>query len=336
MKIPSNIATLIAGIFLTLASLWYGQNHGLMPVAASEEAVQVDEIFDFMMTIATGLFLLIEGVLVITIIRFRRRKGDNTDGPAIEGNVPLEIVWTAIPTVIVFILAIYSFEVYNNMGGLDPMASGDTGTKIAYQENAPSSELSLDNSLIALDTEEQKLALGLGVSPDKQNEESPLEIQVNGIQYAWIFTYPDTGIVSGEMHIPVDKEVRLKITAGDVLHAFWMPEFRLKQDAVPGREVQLVFTASRLGEYPIICAELCGAYHGGMKTKLYVQTEEEYNQWIQDNTIAQKDKLEEAVAVNAATPPDDQFLSPYADEMGIKDETLEELRSLTHNHSAHY
>jgi cytochrome c oxidase subunit 2 len=70
-----------------------------------------------MMTIATGLFLLIEGVLIYAVIKFRRKKGDQTDGPPMEGNIPLEIVWTAIPTVIVFVLALYSFEVYNNMGG---------------------------------------------------------------------------------------------------------------------------------------------------------------------------------------------------------------------------
>ena len=125
MKIPSNILTLIAGIAITLISLWYGQNHGLMPVAASSDASKVDEIFNFMMTIATGLFLLVDGVLIYCVIRFRRRKGDQTDGPPLEGNVPLEILWTAIPTVLVFILAVYSFEVYNNLGGLDPVYSGD-------------------------------------------------------------------------------------------------------------------------------------------------------------------------------------------------------------------
>ena len=125
MNIPSNIITLIAGILLTLISLWYGHNHGLMPTQASQGAADIDELFDLMMTIATGLFLIVEGALIYSVIKFRRKKGDQTDGPAIEGNVPLEIVWTAIPTVIVFILALYSFEVYNNLGGLDPETSRD-------------------------------------------------------------------------------------------------------------------------------------------------------------------------------------------------------------------
>lgn len=330
MNIPSNIITLIAGIFLTLVSLWYGQNHGLLPVAASAEAAQVDGIFNLMMTIATGLFLLIEGILIYCIVNFRRRQGDQTDGPAIEGNVPLEILWTAIPTVIVFILAIYSFEVYNTMGGLDPMVSHDAGPhKVAYHHHhGGPSKPKLDKGMVALASNQNKIALGLGASPvTAEGQVPPVVVNVNGIQYAWLFTYPDTGIVSGDLHIPVNRPVQLNITAGDVLHSFWLPEFRLKQDAVPGRDAELVFTPTRVGEYPIVCAELCGAYHGGMKTKLYVQTEEEFGQWVQSNTIAQVENLEHTIAVNPATQSEEEFLAPYAKEMGIHHETLAQVKS---------
>ena len=315
MNIPSNILTLIAGIILTLVSLWYGQNHGLLPIAASKDATQVDELFNFMMTIATGLFLLVEGVLVYSVIKFRRRKGDTTDGPPIEGNVPLEIFWTAIPTVIVFILAIYSFEVYNTMGGLDPMASHDMGPK----------------QQIAMNSEGQEVALGLGVSPESEQGNNPLIVNVNGIQYAWIFTYPDTGVVSGELHVPVDRPVQLNISAGDVLHAFWLPEFRIKQDAIPGRDAQLTFTPNKIGQYPVICAELCGAYHGGMKTSLTVHTAEDYEQWVQDNTFAQADAPSESVALNTTKSSDEEFLAPYAEDLGIEAEAIAQL-----NHAHHH
>jgi cytochrome c oxidase subunit II len=310
VKIPSTIVTLLAGVVITLASLWYGQNHGLMPIAASEEATQVDDVFNFMMTVATGLFLLIEGILIYIVINFRRKKGDFTDGPPMEGNVPLEIVWTAIPTVIVFVLSIYSFEVYNNMGGLDPMASH--GHSMA----------SHDHQMVAMDTN-QKVAVGLGV-PLGSSEGEPLVIDVNGIQYAWIFTYPETGIVAGEIHVPVDRPVKLNIKASDVLHAFWLPEFRIKQDAIPGRDTELAFTATKTGSYPIICAELCGSYHGGMKSMLYVESEEEYNQWVQQNTLAQADSAEK-VALNTKEMTDEQYLAPYMQEMGINRETLASL-----------
>lgn len=278
MNIPSNIITLIVGIALTLISLWYGQNHGLLPVAASAEAEEVDGLFNFMMTIATGLFLLIEGILIYCVIKFRRKEGDTTDGPPLEGNVPLEILWTAIPTVIVFILSVYSFEIYNNLGGLDPMASHDHPHVMAEQSDR--------SELVAMDS--NNIALGLGKSPGAEKGQ-PIEINVNGIQYAWIFTYPETGIVTGEIHIPVDRQVRLKMTAGDVLHAFWLPEFRIKQDVIPGRESLLTFTPTKIGQYPVICAELCGAYHGGMKTTLTVHSAEDYQKWIQENTIAQSE-----------------------------------------------
>ena len=285
--IPSNILTLIFGVAITLISLWYGQNHGLLPEAASKEAADVDGLFDLMMTIATGLFLIVEGVIVYSIIRFRRKKGDKTDGPPIEGNIPLEILWTAIPTVIVFILAIYSFEVYNTLGGLDPMASHDHQQMMAHEPIESSGLIAMDDS---------QLALGLGASPEAA-QESPLEINVNGIQYAWIFTYPETGTVTGELHVPVDRAVKLNMTAGDVLHAFWLPEFRIKQDVIPGRESLLTFTPTLVGQYPVICAELCGAYHGGMKTTLTVHTAEDYQQWVQDNTIAQTE-VDGNVALN--------------------------------------
>lgn len=329
MNIPSNIITLIIGIALTLISIWYGQHHGLMPVAASNDASQIDDIFNLMMTIATGLFLLVEGVLLYSVIRFRRRKGDQTDGPQVEGNVPLEILWTAIPTVIVFVLAIYSFEVYNNLGGLDPATSRD----IRPQEIAEAGEtvaLPAKPANLALAAHHSHLALGIGPDYGTTSDIPPLVVEVKGIQYAWIFTYPETGIVSGELHIPKDRPVQLNMTAGDVIHAFWVPQLRLKQDVIPGRESVLAFTANREGTYPVICAELCGSYHGGMKSLLYVQNPEEYNQWVQENTLAENQNLEEALAVNPAALSDGEFLTPYAEEMGIAAETLAHLHHHQH------
>ncbi len=287
-----------------------------MPVAASEDAKQVDNIFNFMMTIATGLFLLVEGVILYSVIKFRRRKGDSSDGPPIEGNVPLEILWTAIPTVIVFILALYSFEVYNTMGGLDPMTSRD-----------------MPPQQIAMNGHNHQMALGIGKSVDENSGIPAVVVDVKAIQYAWIFTYPETGIISGELHVPRDRPVQLNINAGDVLHAFWVPQLRLKQDAIPGREATLAFTANREGDYPVICAELCGAYHGGMKSVLHVDSEETYAQWEETNKPVQEANLGETVAVDPANLSDGEFLSPYAQEMGIDPETIAKLAS---NHTHHH
>ena len=322
MNIPSNITTLIAGIVLTLVSLWYGKNHGLMPVAASEDASQVDDIFNLMMTVATGLFILIQGVLIVSFFKFRRRKDDQTDGPPIEGNIPLEILWTAIPAVIVLIISVYSFEIYNAMGGLDPMASHDH-TKMAQMRegDSPSSQ-----NLIAFNPDKGAIALGLGATPAKEGDAADLTVDVLGLQYAWIFNYPDLGIGSGELHVPVGKQVQLNISAADVIHAFWLPEFRIKQDAIPGRKAVLTFTPNRVGEYPVICAELCGAYHGSMTTKLYVHSTEDYQAWLQEQQIASTDDLKEAIAVNPAQLSDSEFLAPYAEEIGIDSQTLQQIQ----------
>ncbi|MEI6380884.1 MAG: cytochrome c oxidase subunit II [Cyanobacteriota bacterium ELA615] len=315
MNIPSNIITLIIGIALTLISLWYGQNHGLMPIAASDEAEVIDGIFDVMMTIGTGLFLLVQGILLYCMVRFRRRKGDTTDGPPIEGNVPLEILWTAIPAVVVFILAIYSFEVYNTMGGLDPHAAHDVG--LHAHHSAPMDQ----KNMLALDLSSKDLAYGLGV-PSESEDQVDLKVKVNAMQYAWIFNYPQGGIVTGELHVPVGKTVELEMEANDVIHAFWLPEFRIKQDVIPGRVTELVFTPNKVGQYPIVCAELCGAYHGGMKTVLYVQSPEDYQQWLKDNTVEKSESTETQKVANAS--PETEFLLPHVKSLGLLPE-LEQL-----------
>ncbi|MGL5035775.1 MAG: cytochrome c oxidase subunit II [Microcystaceae cyanobacterium] len=327
MKIPPSIITLLIGISITLISLWYGQNHGLMPVAASTDAQEVDGVFNFMMTIATGLFLLVEGVLVYSLIRFRRRKGDQTDGPPVEGNVPLEILWTAIPTIIVFILAVYSFEVYNNLGGLDPATSG--GTTLEQVATNPKGH---DHSHMLAMAPQSRMALGIGDSVD-ENGIKPLVVDVKGIQYAWIFSYPETGITSGELHAPVNRPVRLNISAGDVIHAVWIPQLRLKQDAIPGRDSTLVFKANKIGEYPVVCAELCGAYHGGMKAMFYSQTQEEFDAWVLANAPAPA-ASSEPVAFNVPDVKklsEGEYLAPYAKEMGIVPETLAQVQAVAHD-----
>jgi cytochrome c oxidase subunit 2 len=330
VNIPSSITTLIAGIALTLISLWYGQNHGLLPMAASEEAAQVDALFNMMMTVATGLFLIVQGVVLYSAFRFRRQKGDNTDGPPVHGNIPLEIVWTAIPAVILFIVSIYSFEIYNAMGGLDPMASHDDHGRQGIEQVGKPSEGSPEKNLLALDPN-QAIALGLGASPEKRGQPVPLTIDVTALQYAWLFNYTDSGITTGEMHLPVGQEVQLNISAQDVIHAFWLPEFRLKQDAVPGRLAQMRFTPTKEGQYPIICAELCGPYHGAMNAQLYVQSPEEYQNWVSEQQVASTNGMEKAIATNPADLSEGEFLAPYVKDLGIDAHTLEQLHA-THHH----
>jgi cytochrome c oxidase subunit 2 len=329
VKIPNTIWTLLIGIVLTLVSLWYGQNHGLLPTAASDEAVLIDGVFSAMLTVSVGIFLIVEGILIYSAIKYRRRAGDNEDGPPIEGNVPLEILWTAIPAIIVLGISVYSFDVYNQIGGLSlhgghdaPMmeeAMSKPGTAIAATLSDTTLTSQQDPVLVA------EASSGIGTSEDKAANSQPLVIDVSALQYAWIFTYPDTGIVTGELHVPIGQEVKLNMKASDVIHAFWVPEFRLKQDVIPGRETQVSFTPRQQGAYPLICAELCGPYHGVMKSQVVVESQTDFDNWMQQQVATGTQDLDQAVAINSQELSADEFLAPYTQDMGIDEKMLHHL-----------
>ena len=326
MNIPSSILTLLLGIGLTLVSLWYGQNHGLMPVAASEEATHIDGLFNAMMTISVGLFLLVQGVLVISAIKFRRKPGELGDGVAIEGNVPLEILWTAIPAAIVLWISIYSFEIYNEMGGFDPATANDIHAMHSMPSGKGSAMAATMDGISPQPN--SQMALGVGASPANQGKSAAVSVNVLGLQYAWIFTYPDANVTSGELHVPVGKEVQLNMNAQDVIHAVWIPELRLKQDVIPGTPTQLRFTSNKVGNYPLRCAELCGGYHGSMVTRMIVHTPEEYDAWIasqQQSTQAQAEVVKQTIAMNPANLSTTNYLAPYAKEMGVQPEMIQHL-----------
>lgn len=358
MKIPSSIWTLLIGIVLTLVSVWYGQNHGLFPTAASEEATLVDDLFNAMMIISTAIFLIVEGVLIYCAFRYRRRPGDDTDGPPVEGNVPLEILWTAIPAILVLGISIYSFDVYNEMGGFSPHAVheapitpqamkmpgaaiaatlSDTATSTEPNLNQEKSDEAMqDPATAAVRNADQipqlRNAPGVGsvaptIGPTPKNEGKPPEFVVNvtALQYAWIFTYPETGVTSGELHVPIGREVQMNMTANDVIHAFWVPEFRLKQDVIPGRQTEIRFTPSKEGDYTLICAELCGPYHGAMRTQVVVQKPQDFEQWMQEQQVASTEELKQAVAVNPDVLSPAEFLAPYTSEMGIHPEMVQQV-----------
>jgi len=333
-KVPTTIITLTAGVVITLVSLWVGQNHGLMPEQASEQAPLVDDFFDVMMTIGTALFLVVEGAIVIAMIRFRRREGDDTDAEPIIGNLPLEAFWTAIPAIIVIGLGIYSVEVYRDMGGFEPshhlVAKADTPAQMASMPgSAMAAPLVADAEGMESDEAAPKGAkYGFGAAPKREGQTADLVVNVTGLQFAWIFNYADSGTVAGELHVPIGKDVQLNISAQDVIHSFWVPQFRLKQDAIPGQETELRFVATKTGTYPIVCAELCGGYHGAMRTQLIVHTQEEYDAWLEENRIAQQQNPNQTVAVNPADLSESEFLELYTTKLGVDEKTLTQLHSM--------
>lgn len=193
------LAGIAAVIWLAaaVAAFLYG-DEWFMPTAASVEAESIDNLFRFMLGIATFIFLLVETCVFYFAVRYglMRNKADNTDGPPIHGNSTVEIVWTLIPAAIVFLLTILSLQVL-------------------------------------IDTTEAK--------------DNELEINVQGQQFFWSFTYPDEEFELTANHVlvvPQDQVVRLRMESVDVIHAFWVPEFRVKQDVMPGRVSEVRFTPS--------------------------------------------------------------------------------------------
>lgn len=227
----------VVGILIILASvlLFVGlDNAKLMPEAASAQAGPIDWMWNIQLVAMSFLFSLIFVPMVYSLVVFRRRKGDTSDGMHIEGNTSLELAWSSIPLVVVVVFSI----------------------------------------------------LGAGNLADTiRRNPSAAVVKVTGIQWSWRFEYPpdpETGIavISEELHLVVDEPVLLQMTSSDVIHSFWVPEFRVKQDLVPGRITELSITPTMEGGYVVRCAELCGTSHAYMEKPVIVSSQEEFDAWF--------------------------------------------------------
>lgn len=263
MKRRNIVILTILAIAYALISLWVGQQaYRWMPPQASAEAVLVDNLFSFLVTLGTFIFLGVTGTLLFSVLFQRAAKYDFSDGPAIEGNVTLEVVWTAIPFALVIWIGTYSFQIYDQMGILGSMNGAPMSMGMPVAEAAP---------LVAEPARESK---------------PPIEVRAR--QWAWEFHYPDSDITSTELHLPVNQRAKLVLSSEDVLHGFYVPAFRVKQDVVPGREINFEFTPIREGRYRLRDSEYSGTYFAANQTHVVVESADEYQQWL---------------AIAAANPP---------------------------------
>jgi len=116
-----------------------------------------------------------------------------------------------------------------------------------------------------------------------QVERIPTEhrvIEVTAQQFAWSFTYPESKVTSGQLALPINQPVELKLTAKDVIHSFWVPEWRMKKDAGPGIETDVIVTPTKLGTFTVICTELCGLGHAAMRAQALVLTQAGFERWL--------------------------------------------------------
>jgi cytochrome c oxidase subunit 2 len=200
-----------------------------LPKSASDEAGRIDFVFWFVTGICIFVFAIVAAVSVMAVVRFRVQPDDDSDGPPIHGHTGLEILWTAVPTLLVTAIAIVSAVV---------------------------------------------------LAKDDAAGANPLRVNVYAQQFFWSYNYPGyDNKRSSILRLPVNRSVVLRMTAKDVIHSFWVPEFRQKQDAVPGIHPTLHITPNKVGTYPVVCTELCGLGHALMRSRVVVMEPEAFERW---------------------------------------------------------
>ena len=222
--------------------------------AASKGMEDIVWFHDYMLLpIITAITAFVLFLLIYTCIRYRSSK--NKIASTTSHNTMIEVLWTLIPCLILVVMAVPSF-------------------KILYkQDTIPKSDIT---------------------------------IKAVGYQWYWGYEYPDENVifdsymvkeedlkknqprlltVDNEVVIPVNKVVKVLITANDVLHAWALPSFGIKRDAVPGRINETWFKAEKVGTYYGQCSELCGIQHAFMPIAVKVVTEEEYQEWLSEAKI---------------------------------------------------
>ena len=274
MPNQSAIITLIVCIVLSIGTIWTAYNINFLPTEASTNAPIYGELSMVLFNIGAILFIGMVGFIVYSLIHFRRRAADDEDGLPIEGNITLEIFWTAVPAIVILFVGLYSYDIYDRMGGMQPLSHGGHDHKAMI--------------------EEERIWGGIGsgtIDTANASNITSLPVEVTAMQFAFLFHYPQGDILSGELHVPLNQQVSMRLESKDVIHAFWVPEFRIKQDVIPGQPTILNFTATKTGRYPIVCAELCGPYHGGMRSTVVVESLQDYQNWFKENS---KDPVLEA------------------------------------------
>jgi cytochrome c oxidase subunit II len=228
----------ILGIAAGLAIDWF-------PRASSTQADKIDTLWDVLIIASVPVFVLVTTVIGFSIIKFRMRPGEeDLDGPPIHGNTRLEVIWTAIPAILIVGLVTYAYVVLREI------------------EKAP--------------------ALAAG-----QKERV---VQVFGEQFAWTFEYNEGGrrFRTAQLYLPAGQSVKFQVHSKDVIHDFWVPDFRMKIDAVPGITTSYRVTpkSSAVGPHQIVCAELCGLGHAFMRQTAHVMTQPQFAAWVRRTSRA--------------------------------------------------
>jgi len=141
---------------------------------------------------------------------------------------------------------------------------------------------------------------------EKQKDDH-LTVAVFSQQFAWSFAYPGKEYAwkEGELHVPVNRQIQFKLHAQDVIHSFWVPEWRIKKDNVPGITTTATVTPNKVGTYQLICTELCGFGHATMRAKVVVEPVGKFEEWVESLDQKAPPALMESVKQDTETNPVD-------------------------------
>lgn len=266
---PIALAALAIWIgLLAMISYWMaGESYRWLPVQASNAAPLVDGLFSFETGIGTFVFLGVISVMGWVMLVHRAEKYDESDAEPIEGNTRLEVIWTAIPFVLVMAIAWYAIQINTELGVLGPME-----------------HIHLRNP------QEQQG----GYPGDRQPVE---QVEVIARQWSWEFRYPSQHVSSTELHLELNRPITFRLVSEDVLHGFFIPAFRLKQDVIPGRAIDFSLTPTRLGRYRLRDSQFSGTWFAANQADVVVETAEDHGLWLKQAAAA---PLQSGLSVAAA------------------------------------
>ena len=250
----------LAGVVLSLYAIraWW------FPPLASAEAASTDSMMNVFLAAIGIVFVGVHIVLAMFLIRF----ASDGKGKAVywHEDRKLELTWTIIPAVILISFTIYGGISWFNQkinpaiaAEGEPFKISITAAQFAWYAQYPGPDG----------------ILGRTHSQFVNNQNNPVGIDPDDPAGA------DDIVVVNDIWVPVNQPIHVELRARDVIHSFFVPDFRLKQDAVPGRVTNAHFLPTKTGDYEVACAELCGTGHYIMRSELKVVPQEEFNSWLQ-------------------------------------------------------
>lgn len=229
---------------------------------ASPEAALLADLYWLVFWMAVAVFVLVQGLLLYSAIRFRRRN-ENEQPAQIHGNARLELAWTVAPALIIAAIFVLSLDGMNAVNA-PPAAAG--GLAAVASANS--------NICFVGDLEAEEAAAFAGTST--------LTVQVTGHQWWWRLGYPEYGFETAtDMYVPVGAVVKLEMESKDVIHSWWVPQLNGKQDVNPGSKSYSWFQAEREGVFEGQCSELCGDSHAYMPMRVIAVAPEAFQRWTE-------------------------------------------------------